>query len=65
MKKGFKNYGLWVSLASTVLLVLQALEIGIDAGKYNEFVNILLALLVALGVISNPQTENKWYGDDK
>jgi uncharacterized membrane protein len=65
MLKGFKNYGLWVSLASTILLVLQALEIGVDVGKYNELVNILLAVLVALGVVSNPKTENKWYGDDK
>jgi uncharacterized membrane protein len=65
MLKGLKNYGLWVSLASTILLVLQALEVGVDVGKYNELVNILLAVLVALGVVSNPKTENKWYGDDK
>jgi uncharacterized membrane protein len=65
MLKGLKNYGLWVSLASTILLVLQSLEVGVDVGKYNELVNILLAVLVALGVVSNPKTENKWYGDDK
>lgn len=65
MVKALKNYGVWVSLASTLLLFLQASDVAIDVGKYELIVNALLTLLSALGVISNPTTRNKWYGDDK
>ncbi len=50
----WKNYGLWVSIASLVLIILQQLNVGIDAGQYNEIVTLVLSILVAAGVISNP-----------
>jgi uncharacterized membrane protein len=62
MNKKFKNYGLWVSLASGLLLVLQNLDLGIDIGKYNLVVNSVLGLLVTAGVISNPE-KGKGYTD--
>jgi uncharacterized membrane protein len=60
----WKNYGLWVSIASLVLLILQQLPLGIviDIGKYSEVVNLVLSILVAAGVISNP-TSGKGYLD--
>lgn len=64
IKQRIRNYGLWVSFASLVLLVAQAFGVQIDVGKYNDAVNAILALLVSLGIINNPTTENKGYGDD-
>lgn len=61
----FKNYGLWVSLASAILLILQQLGYGIDVGKYNEIVFAILNLLVILGILNDNNTNSKWYGDDK
>lgn len=58
----YKNYGLWVSLASGALLVLQALEIGVDVGKYNLVVNSVLGLLTTAGIISNP-SQGKGFSD--
>lgn len=65
MKKRWKNKGLWVSVAALILLILQNAGIAIDAGKYNEFVTGVLAILTMLGVISDPTTQNSGYLDDK
>ena len=51
----FKNYGLWLALAALGGLILN------DAGlvgpeKYNEYVDMILAVLVAAGIISNPSS---------
>ena len=64
IKQRIRNYGLWVSFASLVLLVVQAFGVRIDVGKYNDVVNAILTLLVSFGIINNPTTENKGYGDD-
>lgn len=61
----FKNYGLWVSIAALVPLVLNATGVKVVPEDYNQIVNAILAILVAAGVISNPATEAKWYLDDK
>lgn len=65
LKKRLRNYGLWVSLASLVLLISQTFGYHIDVGKYNQVINAVLAFLVTLGVLNNPTTETKGYGDDK
>jgi uncharacterized membrane protein len=56
----WKNYGLWISIASLILLLLQSLPLGIniDVGNYNTLVNLILSVLVAAGVISNPTSGN-------
>lgn len=54
MKEKFKNYGLWVSLISSVLMILQALGLKFDVPYVNEIITSILAVLVALGIISNP-----------
>lgn len=64
-KSRLRNYGLWVSVASLVLLVLQSLGITITPEQYNEIVNTILGILVMLGILNNPTTENKWFGDDE
>lgn len=68
----FKNYGTWVSLISAILLAVQAIGVlvgfTLEDSKINAImvaVNMILGVLVALGILSNPTTENKGYGDDK
>lgn len=65
-KNRFKNYGLWVSIAALIPLALSAFGINIiDQSKYMELINAILAVLVALGLVNNPDTENRWFKDDK
>ncbi|MNK90325.1 Bacteriophage holin [compost metagenome] len=68
MKK-WKNYGLWVSLVSAMLLAVQAFGnifgYQIAPEKSSEImtaVNALLGVLVVLGIVSNPEA-GKGYTD--
>ena len=61
----FKNVGLWVSAASSILIIAQTFGVDISPDKYNDIVNSVLSLLVVLGILNNPTTDNKFYGDDK
>lgn len=57
----FKNYGLWVALASLVGLVLN--DAGLVApAEYQTYVDALFAVLIAAGVITNPSI-GKGYAD--
>jgi len=65
LKSRLKNYGLWISAASFVLLILQNFGISVVESEYNNIVNSFLGLLVLLGIISNPTTTSSGYTDDK
>lgn len=60
----FRNYGFWISIAALIPLVLNAFEVKFIPEEYEAIVNAILAILVAAGIINNPTTENKWFGDD-
>ena len=65
-KNRLRNYGLWVSIAALVPLLLSAFGVKIvDEQKYMELINAVLAILVGLGLINNPDTQNRWFKDDK
>lgn len=65
LKNRVRNYGLWVSIAAFIPLVLSAFGIKItNEQQYNEVINSILTLFVALGLLNNPNTENRWYKDD-
>ena len=65
-KNRLGNYGLWVSIAALVPLLLSAFGVKIvDEQKYMELINAVLAILVGLGLINNPDTQNRWFKDDK
>lgn len=50
----FKNYGLWVALFALIGLVVN--DFGwLAPAQYEEYVNAILAVLVAAGVVSNPE----------
>lgn len=58
----WKNYGLWVSLVSAILLAVQAVgaifNFQLAPEKYDQImaaVNSLLGVLVVLGIVSNPE----------
>lgn len=61
----FKNYGLWVSIAALIPMVCQGFGVRILPTNYSDVVNAILGILVAAGILNNPQTENKGYSDDK
>lgn len=67
----WRNYGLWVSLVSAILLAVQAFGnifgYQIAPEKYDEImtaVNALLGVLVVLGIVSNPEA-GKGFTDKK
>ncbi|MGG7058362.1 holin [Clostridium tertium] len=61
----FKNYGLWVSIFALIPIILNSFGVKIVPDEYQAISNTILTILVALGIISNPMTECKWYIDDK
>ena len=58
MKEKLKSWALWLALAS--LVVFCAKEIfNIDiSDKINTLMNILLPILVAFGIVNNPNDRN-------
>jgi uncharacterized membrane protein len=59
----WRNYGLWVSSASAVLIAVQAVGAlfgyTLTDAKINEImvaVNTVLGVLVVLGIVSNPSS---------
>lgn len=63
-KSRFKNYGLWVSIAALIPLVLNGLGINVLPANYEEVTQAILSILVMAGILSNPTTNAKWFGDD-
>ena len=62
-KDKLNNYGLWTSLFSLIGLILVDMY-NIDLGHYQEYVQLLLVILSALGIVSDPSS-GKWYRDKK
>ena len=54
-----KNYGLWVSLFSLIGLIFKDYL----PANYENIVTVILGILVALGIVSDPQT-GRWYKDE-
>ena len=61
----FKNYGLWVSILALIPLILKAFGVNVLPDEYSEITTAILGILVAVGILNNPTTEVKWYGDDE
>jgi len=57
-----KNYGLWVSLFAVLGMALIDFNMIKELGRYEMYVQVILSILVALGVVSNPK-EGKGYID--
>lgn len=50
----WKNYGLWVSLASILYMVFKDFGMQIDLTTWETYVTAIIGFLAALGIISNP-----------
>jgi len=61
----YKNYGLWVAVSSLILMILQDVGLPITPEKYEAYSQVVFTILILLGIVSNPTTENKGFGDDK
>ncbi|MDM5267624.1 hypothetical protein [Bacillus wiedmannii] len=62
MKEKLKNRGLWVALFALLGMVLMDTVPNFNLGRYQEYVDIVLFILIAAGVISNPGA-GKWFAD--
>jgi len=64
-----KNYGLWSSLFAFIPIFLEGIKIYniniILPNNYDIIVKALLGVLVLAGILNNPTTDNKGFGDDK
>ncbi|MCS1350524.1 phage holin family protein [Mechercharimyces sp. CAU 1602] len=60
-----RNYGFWAAIAALIPIILQLFGIDIVPAKYEVIVNAILSVLVVFGVINNPDTQSRGYGDDK
>lgn len=53
----FKNWGLWAALAALGGLILN--DMGLVApDKYEQYVDMIFAVLIAAGIINNPASGN-------
>lgn len=57
----FRNYGLWVSLAALGGLFVDDFAL-LAPEQYDQYVDAVLAILVAAGVVNNPSI-GKGFGD--
>ena len=56
----FKSWALWMSLAALVVFCVKQFA-GIDISEtVNGFLDVLLPLLVAFGVVNNPTDQNNF-----
>ncbi|EGT3616908.1 holin [Clostridium perfringens] len=60
-----KNYGLWLSVFALIPLILEGFHISILPNNYSEIVTAILSILVMAGILNNPTTNTKGFGDDK
>lgn len=57
----WKNYGLWVSVASVMYMILKDLGLQIDLTQWETYVTSILGILVTLGIISNPENGKGYF----
>lgn len=65
MVNRLRNYGLWVAIFAFVAMICQTFGFIKLPDNYNDIVNGLLGILVMLGIINDPTTQNKGFLDDK
>ncbi|SDY72162.1 phage holin [Thermoactinomyces sp. DSM 45892] len=64
----WKNSGMWISLTGLVFLFLQTIGVDITPVKQGAITTVadsIVGLLVVLGILNNPTTQNQGFLDDK
>lgn len=57
----WKNYGLWVSIASLLYMIFKDFGLQIDLTAWQTYVTAILGILVSLGIISNPENGKGYF----
>lgn len=65
IKSRLKNYGLWVSVIAFIPMLMQSFGMNVLPTNYSDVAMAFLGILVLLGLVNNPTTDSKGYGDDK
>lgn len=65
MPNRLRNYGLWISVASLSFMLIQEFGVQITSEKWELYINSILGILILLGIINNPTTNNRGFNDDK
>ena len=63
-KSRLQNYGFWIGVVALLLLLLQRFGVDFVADSFQGLVDIILGILVLLGIINDPTTTKKGFGDD-
>ena len=56
--KKFKSYKVWVAIIGVGLMLIQALGVKVDVPVLKEALLAVCALLVTLGILTNPDKES-------
>ena len=59
-----KNPSVIISIASQIITILMLLKVNVDESLIMGAITSITSVLVMLGIMSNPTTRNKGYGDD-
>lgn len=69
LQSRLKNYGFWVAFFAFLPILADALKIYdinlILPDNYETLINAFLGILVVLGLVNDPTTQNRGFGDDK
>lgn len=58
IKEKLKSWALWLALAALIVFLVKTFAHIDISGWMNDFLNVLLPLLVAFGVVNNPDVRN-------
>lgn len=65
MNNRWKNFGLWAAIFAFIPIMCESMGIlNVIPNNYEVLIQGFLAILVLAGIINNPNTENRLYGDD-
>ena len=62
--KRLKNPSVLISIASEIVVIFMLFNVGIDVNVVSGTLTAISSILVLLGILSNPDTVNKGYGED-
>ncbi|SHH35849.1 phage holin [Clostridium grantii] len=65
IKNRLKNKMLWVSVIALIPMLCQSFGLDILPSNYTEVSNSILGIVILLGLVNNPSTENAGFKDDK
>jgi uncharacterized membrane protein len=64
IKPRLRNYGLWVAVFALAVAALQQAGVQFVPEQWEKLFKLTMDVLILLGIISNPTTQNPGFGDD-